>query len=148
MIVDFMGGGACWDEECLSAESTTFQSMSSALSTVDGQTSSSANYLLEAAGISAFPLDAASPLGSTSSYTYIFVPYCTQDIHLGTCERTYTHPLSGESRTLRHCGASNTRAVMLWLYANFPAASNPPETLTFMGCSAGAAAVIVTEAMR
>ena len=37
---------------------------------------------------------------------------------------------------------------MIWLYANFAAASNPPETLTFMGCSAGAAAVIVTEAMR
>ena len=89
-------GGHSWDEECLSAESRAFQSMPLALSTVDGQSTSSANSLLSAAGLSAFPLDTATPVGNTSSYTYIFVPYCTQDIHLGTCERTYARPLGSE----------------------------------------------------
>ena len=36
---------------------------------------------------------------------------------------------------------------MNYLYSSFPLDS-PPETLAFIGCSAGAAAVIVTEAAR
>ena len=151
VIVDFMGGGACWDEQSLSPASRRFQRLPDALSSVDGLPSEVANSLLVGAGFSAFPLspDASSPLGGTASYTYVFVPYCTQDIHLGTCNQTYTDPQSGESRTLRHNGETNSRAVMSWVYANFPPGSpSAPDTLTFMGCSAGAAGAIVTEAAQ
>ena len=149
VLIDFMGGGACWDEECLHPDSTRFQSVWSALSAIDGLTSADAGERLSLAGFSAFALgDSASSLGDTSTWTYVFVPYCTQDIHLGTCTQTYTDPTSGETRTLRHNGMANTRAAVDWATTSSFPVSSPPDTLAFVGCSAGAAAVIVTEAAR
>jgi hypothetical protein len=149
IIVDFMGGGACWDEHCLTEASRRFQRLPDTLSFVDGLASEIAGSVLLGAGLSAFPLDSRNPLGDTRSYTYVFVPYCTQDIHLGTCSQTYTDPQSGESRTLLHNGEANTRAVMSWVYSNFsPSTPAAPHLLAFVGCSAGAAGVIIAEAAR
>ena len=144
-----MGGGACWDEECLRPESTRFQSVWPALTALDGLSSTAADQMLSSAGFSAFALrTSASSLGDTSTWTYVFVPYCTQDIHLGTCNRSYADPVSGDIRTLRHNGAANVRAAVDWATTNSFPLSSPPDTLAFVGCSAGAAAVIVTEAAR
>lgn len=147
VMVDFMGGGACWNEECLSAESRRFQSVWAQLNLLDGEQSSSASALLSLLGFSAFAFDEANPIGDTSTWTYVFVPYCTQDIHLGTYNQTYTDPVSGETRHMRHNGHANTKAAMDWVTASFPV-SAPPLSLAFVGCSAGAAAVIITEAAR
>ena len=45
---------------------------------------------------------------------------------------------------MRHNGAANVKSVMDWVYANFP----QPDSLAFIGCSAGASAVVFTEAAR
>ena len=146
VLVDFMGGGACWDgESCLSSASTTFQSVPQYASAVTGISTELARQMLALNGMSIAALGNTVP--GLKTWTYIFVPYCTQDIHIGTCNATYTHPQTGETRTLRHNGAANVKAVMKYLYSSFPLDS-PPETLAFIGCSAGAAAVIVTEAAR
>jgi hypothetical protein len=147
VLVDFMGGGACWDEACLSAESIAFQRVPPYVSLVPAGTSTAAaQQLLTQAGYSVAALGNSVP--ELSTYTYVFVPYCTQDIHLGSCTVDYSDPQTGHTRRVRHNGAQNTRAVMDWVYASFPAASSPPETLAFIGCSAGASAVIATEAAR
>ena len=63
-----------------------------------------------------------------STYHYILVPYCTQDVHLGDNAVTYE-----EGETVYHHGAHNTAAVLDWVYQHF---SNPSH-IFLTGCSAG-----------
>ena len=108
------------------------------LNLLEGQPSSTASTQLSALSFSAFAFDDANPVGDTNTWTYVFVPYCTQDIHLGTCNQSYTDPVSGETRHMQHNGRANTQAVIDWVTASFPVAV-PPSTLAFVGCSAGPA---------
>ena len=147
VLIDFMGGGACWGDRCLEDESIRVQSLSglfSFVSFIDGKTTASARTLF-----SGFePLGFQAEVGSgtdfdISTWTYIVVPYCTQEIHLGSCDVTYTGA-SGQQRRVRHNGAANVKSVMDWVYESFAA----PDSIAFVGCSAGASAVVVTEAAR
>ena len=146
-----MGGGACWGERCFDEASISFQTTSSGLfsylSLFEGQTTGAVNNLLAAFGSQA---GGASPVGfgtdvdDVNTWTYIFVPYCTQDIHLGSCDVTYTSEVNGARSTVRHNGAANVRSVMDWVYQEY----SSPDSLAFVGCSAGASAVVLTEAAR
>jgi hypothetical protein len=144
IMVDFMGGGACWDYgSCAGASSVQFQSVPAAMHLIAGMSSTQAGSLLTStAGLSIDALsDEASSNGGIGNWTYIFVPYCTQDIHLGTCTSTYRSE-GNAHRTLHHFGAHNTKSVIDWISASFPPTSGrgPPSSLAFVGCSAGAAA--------
>lgn len=144
VLIDFMGGGACWGERCLNDSSIMVQSLSGLFSFVDtlqGQNTASARNLLSFWGTE--PLGFGTAVDDISTWTYIFVPYCTQDIHLGSCDVTY-RAATGEQRRVRHNGAANVKSVMDWVHQSF---SNP-DTVAFVGCSAGASAVVITEAAR
>ena len=145
VLIDFMGGGACWGERCLESSSIQVQSLSGIFAFVgmlDGQNTAFAQSLFSNFGSG--PLGFGTDISDINTWTYVFVPYCTQDIHLGTCDVTYTSASSGEQRYIRHNGAANVKSVMDWVHESFPA----PDSLAFVGCSAGASAVIVTEAAR
>ena len=114
VVVDFMGGGACWDEACLSADSIRYQAVPAYAALLGGLSTAAANTAARTLGLNVFALGDA--VTGAKTFTYIFVPYCTQDIHLGTCTVNYT-AASGATRTVRHNGARNTRAVMDWVYA-------------------------------
>ena len=114
VLVDFMGGGACWDEACLSADSIRYQAVPAYAALLGGLSTAAANTAARTLGLNVFALGDA--VTGAKTFTYIFVPYCTQDIHLGTCTVNYT-AASGATRTVRHNGARNTRAVMDWVYA-------------------------------
>jgi hypothetical protein len=136
VLVDYMGGGACWNARCLDQESTQFQTGNGFWSLLDGISTFPSGLMQPPPGFS-------STVADLKTWTYIFVPYCTQDIHLGTCTKTYVND-KGECRKVRHNGAANIKSVRDWIYQNFPA----PKSLAFIGCSAGAAAVPYMEAAR
>jgi hypothetical protein len=154
VLIDFMGGGVCWGDRCFEDASTAFQSSSGGfnfyLDVINGMTTAAARGLLSGGGTGGatfMPIGFGTDVQGAappSTWTYVFVPYCTQDIHMGDCWMDYQRSSDGSTRTVRHGGAANVRAVMDWVYSNFPA----PQTIALVGCSAGASAVPVTEAAR
>jgi hypothetical protein len=111
VVVDFQGGGACWNEGTCDPQKGTFQSK---LSTGE---------LEYAQGI----YNRASAANPFKSWSHVFVPYCTGDIHWGDAERKYGQ------LTIQHKGSVNARAALEYVYKNF----TDPSNVFVTGCSAG-----------
>lgn len=118
LVIDFIGGGACWDASTCSPESATFSD-----------------------DISDLRQQAKDPQGiyrrhharnPYSTWTHVLVPYCTGDIHWGGHDVEYQRS-NGTRFTVQHRGAINTRAVLAWLRQHHPRASD----IVVQGCSAG-----------
>lgn len=119
VIVDFIGGGACWDEFTCSVADAIFSD------SVDGIRDAIRD--AEPAGL----YDHENPDNPFGDYWHVVVPYCTGDIHWGNATTTYGE---GENEiTIHHRGAVNARAVLDWVYGNFES----PERILVTGCSAG-----------
>lgn len=122
-------GGACWDRA----------------SCVDGTARGAAN----PDGIPDDHMDfwsVASPLlidnpnfNPVWDWTFVFIPYCTGDVHAGTHTAVYPDE-SGDDPDVEwhHQGHTNVKAIIEWLDGEYPAV--PQMLLT--GCSAGGAGSI------
>ena len=120
VVIDFRGGGACWNELTCSISGSLFQE------TADPDVFITGN----SAGFGIY--DHANPANPLADWHHVYIPYCTGDVHWGDAERTYG---TGDTAfTIHHKGAVNVRAVLDWLYENVPA----PEKAFVTGCSAGA----------
>ncbi|HYI03148.1 pectin acetylesterase-family hydrolase [Hyalangium sp.] len=123
VLLFLAGGGACWDP-------VTCYVLKTAVHVEDTYTQ--ALLETEVAQLTAWGLtdrqDETSPFRDAH---FVYVPYCTGDLHVGDAVRSYdsTHP----QRQLHHRGASNMDAFLLRLKATFPDA----EQLWLMGSSAG-----------
>lgn len=118
VVVDFMGGGACWDEAtCRGGDFTQ---------DVDGL-----RQIIDF-GYRKGIYDLDNPKNPFGQDWYVLVPYCTGDIHWG--DATVRYGEGAEALTVHHKGAVNSRAVLAWVEQNFKA----PERLFVTGCSAGA----------
>jgi hypothetical protein len=154
VLIDFMGGGACWGDRCFENQSLGLQSFGSGsdfgrfAAQLEGVASADLPTVMTQGGGGApgsLPIAFGTDVAEVAGWTYVFVPYCTQDIHLGACSTTYVHSADPtRMRLVHHNGAANVRSVMEWVRSNFA----QPERLAFIGCSAGAAAVVLTEAAR
>lgn len=120
VIVDFIGGGACWDATTCGLADAIFEP------TVD-----SVRAAVEANQPEGF-YDHDNPDNPFGDYWHVVVPYCTGDIHWGNAVTTYNAGQANEV-TINHKGAVNARAVLDYVYANFSA----PEQILVTGCSAG-----------
>ena len=69
-----------------------------------------------------------------ADYTFVYVPYCTGDVHLGNLTREYSPDL-----TVEHVGMVNGDAALSYLAENFPEA----QQVVVAGESAGAIATPV-----
>lgn len=120
IVLDFMGGGACWNELTCSVADAIFTDR--------------VDWLVEAVESGeAFDgiYDETNPANPVGDWWHVIVPYCTGDIHWGNNSTLYG---SGPSAfPIDHIGAVNTQAVLDWMYANFRA----PEQVLVTGCSAG-----------
>ena len=128
LVVYFDGGGACWDDATCSAPHTVHSA--------EGDNTYYKAELLPAdnprqlQGI--FDVnDARNPL---RDWSFVFVPYCTGDVHSGSNSATYTNPSTHQPFTIEHRGADNFRVIMAWIRDNFAA----PEDILVTGSSAGA----------
>lgn len=120
VIVDFIGGGACWNHfTCSIADALFTDDVAQLRAAID-------------AGTFRGLYDHANEENPFRDYWHVVVPYCTGDIHWGDATATYT--AEGEDDvTIHHRGAVNARAVLGWVYESFP----DPEQVFVTGCSAG-----------
>lgn len=114
-----MGGGACWDySTCITvgfAAHGPFQKRD-----FDG------SYR----GFSGI-LDRNDPDNPARDWSYVFVPYCTGDVHAGDNEVVYSS--GNDSQTYRHRGRRNLEAFMKRVAGTFPDAPK----VVISGSSAG-----------
>jgi len=142
VMVDFMGGGACWNAQtCEHAAVHGLLRINSLMRQLNGLPQEVASLAMVSSGV-VLPTDGGTFAGAgVEDWTYVLVPYCTQDVHMGKGPTEYG-TASGQSLRVFHTGAANVAAVMAWLWDSMP----EPETIAFIGCSAGATVVNVVQA--
>ena len=122
VIIEFEGGGACWDTATCGFATSLFTE------TVDIP-----KHMTDLTGSMTW-YDHANPSHPMKEWTHVFVPYCTGDIHWGDNVKTYPPAdAMGMPITINHKGAVNATAVLDWVYAQFPS----PQKVFVTGCSAG-----------
>ncbi|KAL3924018.1 MAG: hypothetical protein SGILL_001306 [Bacillariaceae sp.] len=145
LLVELMGGGACWDVDTCEKQADYLYVNGDVMDNALGRSCQEMQYGLadEAANMLC-----ASQIGKTdfSTYNTIIIPYCTQDVHIGSNTMTYTDNSdddggNGDELTVHHMGANNILTVLDWIYKNF--ANLRHATVT--GCSAGGTAVPVVQ---
>ncbi len=126
VIVDFIGGGACWNADtCSFADALFADSVEPVRRAVA---------MAEPVGI----YDRSRADNPFRDWTHVVVPYCTGDVHWGDARTEYGDG-PGTPVVINHRGAVNARAVLDWVYENVPA----PEQAFVTGCSAGSYGSIV-----
>lgn len=123
ILMFLMGGGGCWDGLTCYLLNTAAN-----LSTGYGES----NFRSEAGGLNSFFIfNRADTRNPFRDATFVFVPYCTGDIHGGN--NVATHTVGGQSRTTYHVGARNMESFLARLSRSFPMA----DRVWLMGSSAG-----------
>jgi Pectinacetylesterase len=80
------------------------------------------------------PFDRSAPSNPFATYSFVYVPYCTGDVHAGNKLMTYTDPAGiGAPFLYHHVGHENVVAYLKRLAATFPS----PGKLVVSGSSAG-----------
>ncbi len=120
VIVDFIGGGACWNELTCGLAGAIFEDSVDAV-----------RARIEAGMAEGF-YDHDNEENPFKDWYHVIVPYCTGDIHWGDATQVYGEGTEQEI-TIHHRGAVNSRAVLGWVYDNFA----EPEQVLVTGCSAG-----------
>ncbi|MFN8528713.1 MAG: pectin acetylesterase-family hydrolase [Anaerolineae bacterium] len=121
LVIDFQGGGMCWDGQTCNISTTTFDDSVLA-------NDSSDNPGLASIGIMN-PGNGDNPFGSSD---IVYVNYCTGDMHTG--DRTVGYSYNDTYFEVNHRGRVNAEAVLNWVYNNIPT----PDSVFVTGCSAGA----------
>jgi hypothetical protein len=141
ILIELGGGGACWDSATCIVQSfmLTFPTF-----IVDGLVGTSCTGGENSYG--KFLCDRNVGHIDFSTYEYVYVPYCTQDVHMGdaigvsnnnaTTSATAADDASATTTSygVMHAGAHNLYRTLTWIMNNFP---NPSEVV-LTGCSAGA----------
>lgn len=130
LVVVLEPGGACWDyDSCTGANGIR------GAANVDGLDD---DHWELAPFISPFlgRFDENLP---TRDWNFVYVPYCTGDVHSGNAVATYTSNGGGDSITFHHDGHDAVAKVTAWLDDNF---TNVPKMLV-TGCSAGGVGSLV-----
>ncbi|HEY5696579.1 MAG TPA: pectin acetylesterase-family hydrolase [Acidimicrobiales bacterium] len=113
VVLFFQGGGACFTAEMCSFTDGTYTVQADGSQVTSGS-----------AGV----FDAVNEANPFRDYSFVFVPYCTGDIHLGDAVHDY-----GDGLTVNHVGYVNASAGLDYVVENFPDASEVFVT----GSSAG-----------
>jgi hypothetical protein len=120
VVIFMQGGGACWD-------ANTCFVLKSAVNIESGYTARS----FEGEGIrSAALFDRTNPANPFKDASYVFIPYCTGDLHAG--DRLATYDLFGP-RPVHHRGAPNVEAILRRIAPTFAG----PRRVLLAGISAG-----------
>lgn len=122
VFIFLMGGGACWN-------SLTCAFAASNLSSGYGASEFNNDTIRQAP-----PFNRAEPNNPFKDMSFVFVPYCTGDVHGG--DNIMSYPAQGPqvpARTVHHKGARNVEAFLVRLHDTFPDATR----VFLSGSSAG-----------
>ena len=122
VVVEFIGGGACWDEFTCGLADAIFTDNADWLRAFEGQS-----------GIELGIYDETRADNPIADYHHVLIPYCTGDVHWGDADVVYGEGQPNEV-TIRHRGAVNARAVLDWMEIQYPSL----DQVFLTGCSAGA----------
>ncbi len=126
LLVYISGGGLCWDGP------TCFEAKLS-VHVEDTFGDAGIGPLAEARGHENTGLfDRKNPTNVFRNANYVYIPYCTGDLHGGRAKRTYTRS-DGGVQDVWHWGAPNFEAFLARLRPTFPA----PTRMWLTGSSAG-----------
>lgn len=118
IVIDFRGGGACWNQFTCS--------VSDAIFAPEAPTEAQAKASLGGAAGGIYRLeDAKNPL---AGWTLVHIPYCTGDVHWGDAVKDYAADLK-----IHHKGFVNAQTVLKWIFERYT-----PDEVLVTGCSAGA----------
>jgi len=125
LVVYFQGGGACWDSvNCLYAPTYTQQQIEH----LDMFTNP--DFMQ---GI----FDTANPANPFKDWYFVYIPYCTGDIHWGASDTEYPDVWdqipSVDAWTIKHRGFVNFQVALKWITDNF----QWPRKIFVTGVSAG-----------
>jgi len=120
LVVEFIGGGACWNAETCGYAGALF--------------ADDMDWMRDLMDEPEYPgiYDHENADNPVNDWYHVLVPYCTGDIHWGDSTTTYGE--GADEVTIEHKGAVNAQAVLEWVGENFSA----PEDVLMTGCSAGA----------
>lgn len=128
LVIFFDGGGACWDDvTCAGPRLAHHTNDDDGFYKAELIPADDPNTMT---GI----FDLTNPRNPVRDWSFVFVPYCTGDVHSGSNTAHYTDPDTGAPFTIEHRGADNFRVVLEWMRANFRA----PGEILVTGSSAGA----------
>ncbi|TGK06046.1 pectin acetylesterase [Leptospira selangorensis] len=110
LLINFMGGGACWSSNnCFGKNTTTFF-----------------NFLNDVPDLFvkvAFQgiLDAGNSSNPLKDYDVLFIPYCTGDLHIGSSDvATYDDPyVTPDPSVYSHRGHDNVLSVLKYIQSNY-----------------------------
>lgn len=123
LVIFFDGGGACWHTmNCIAVPTYT--------RVVDENVWGLTNL---AKGI----FDMNHPKNPFKDWNFVFIPYCTGDIHWGSNDKEYVVGIGPDgipiTITIRHRGFDNFLVVLKWITENF----KNPHKIFVAGSSAG-----------
>lgn len=131
LVVFFEGGGACWDNlTCTFPMADVPEGVPQFfMPAIPADTDPSANDGIFRAG------DPANPV---KDWSFVYIPYCTGDLHSGSTTKTYYnagHPVFPlpSSFKIEHRGFDNFMVVLDWVKRNF----RSPDKVLVAGSSAG-----------
>ncbi len=116
VVLYFEGGGACWSESTCAFDGPD--------KTYTSSSDFSAESFSERGGL----FDFENPQNPVADHSFVYVPYCTGDLHLGNTTQTY-----GDDLVVAHRGAANAEIAIDHLVERFPEATE----LVVAGVSAG-----------
>ena len=133
ILIEFQGGGACWDEETCGMQQD-YLSFPEYYDSFVGLSCSAIEYGVAEQGGNPLSLLCAKQVGETDfrEYNTIVVPYCTQDVHIGDAPGQTVG-----DETINFVGSHNMVRTLDWVFSNFP----NPTHIFLTGCSAGGTAV-------
>ncbi|TGL57644.1 pectin acetylesterase-family hydrolase [Leptospira sarikeiensis] len=102
LLINFMGGGACWDNaNCFGNNTVTYFNQLNVIP----------DFALDLLfkGV----IDQSIAANPFKDYDVIFVPYCTGDLHIGSKDKTYT------SGTIKHHGYDNVISVLKFIQGSY-----------------------------
>lgn len=121
LLIFMQGGGACWD-------ATTCLVLDASVHLKDNV--DEAVVLSEASGLSGL-FDHNNGANPFRQFVYVYMPYCTGDLHSGASTRSYDAGMGAV--TIEHHGARNVDAYLKRLVPSFPNI----ERVVVSGISAG-----------
>jgi hypothetical protein len=131
LVVAMEPGGACWDYE-----SCTGQSGIRGAANIDGI--DDRHYELAPFIVPWF--QRVNTENRTGDWNYVYLPYCTGDVHTGNNVVTYSDPTGeGPDVEFHHNGYANVTAAIDWMAGEF---QTVPQLLV-TGCSAGGAGATI-----
>ena len=118
IILYFQGGGACWEDHSCKNPGGTYKT-----TVHDDDPQIASIFHSNAYGIGNF----RNPSNPIADWSWVYVPYCTGDVHLGFSQGVYS------DNNVSHHGHANGQFAYSYMLENYPDA----ETILVTGSSAG-----------